>query len=279
MPKRFLLYLLMSFAVGCNSKDESKFGPLPEGSESRDEASPDALAIVKSSLEAHGGDVFRNLKAGQITVFTLGYPAPRSRDEITTVFTFQFPDQLRVSEVHTVTSTDPTVTTRTWHRMYLRDRGHAWKDDGDGVFESTTELRRIEFHYPLRLIDELQMVNDGGLSPNYGGDVEVDGRTLTVIRLTRDGKAVSEVSFDKSTKLIAKISSAAYNPKAGRLGRSETFYSDYRSFSGLMLPARMVTYFDGEKFVEMTLREFKAMDHVDPKEFVPGKSQQGKTTK
>jgi len=80
-------------------------------------------------------------------------------------------------------------------------------------------------------------------------------------------KVICTMSFDKATKLLVKVSGPSYNPKTRRLGTSDTYYSDYHSFSGLVVPRKSIGYLDGQKFVEKTIEDFTVLERVDSSQF------------
>jgi hypothetical protein len=267
MVRRSFLAVLAIGIIGCSAQDEPQPTPSAQVAASRDSARPDGRALVASALAAHGEVALHRLKAGHVSLITRGFVAPGYEDAITTVSTFQFPDRLRESVDHA------TTTLKAVRRLYVRSGDRAWEREGDGPWSATTTLRPIEALYPLQLITELRELRDKGFSLDRGEDELYGGRTLAVVHISRGAGSLASVAFDAETKLVAKVTTITPNPKSGRTGVSETRYSDYRSYAGLMLPTTMVCHLDGEKFVENTLQEFRVLDDVDAGEFVPGKLQ------
>ncbi len=270
MIKQFTLLLSLGLLLGCGSQDRSTPTSLPNDSGIEEKPTEDPVAIVEAAIGAHGANEFEKIKAGTFTVFTRGYVSEEMQDEITTTCIFQFPNQVSEKTTSVNRWLKADLPPSTFNRSYLCDGRHAWEREGDGQYRPTSEVRRVQNGYPLRLISELLMLRNGDVSLLYVGEEEVAGRAVIVIRLTREGQTISEIAFDKATKLLAKISMVSHNPKARRMGQSETCFSDYRSFSGLLLPTKEATWLDGEIFVEKTLNEFAIMEEVDSRQFTPG---------
>jgi hypothetical protein len=51
----------------------------------------------------------------------------------------------------------------------------------------------------------------------------------------------------------------------GEEGVGETFYGDFKEIKEVMLPKRILAYYAGKKFMELTVTEIKFLKKLDPR--------------
>ena len=129
-------------------------------------------------------------------------------------------------------------------------------------------MRPIDDTFPLHLIRDLYSLLGNQFVIEVIGS-ETSGDRLLVTSQSQEGPPPSELTFDPVTKRISSISTIAYNPKTKRAARSESQFTKYGNFAGTWLPTMMVTYLDGQLFVEKSLLEYTPLEKVDPAEFKP----------
>jgi hypothetical protein len=256
--------LLAPFAFGCTAEKASSsagVGTAPVAAASK----ADARAVVDRAVRAHGKNLLEGNWSGRLVVLTRGHVSAAARDELLSTTVFQFPDRLReVVDAETILA-DRKQTAK-W--TYVRNGKEAWRDDGDGALKPSTELQSIDDVFPLNLLRDLRARRDGRLTVQIAGS-DASGTRLLVGSADREGPPPSEVTFDPATGLISGIVTIDHNPRTGRIGKSETRFSNYGDFLGARLPKTMTTHLDGELFVEKTLQELTALSGVDPAEFQP----------
>jgi hypothetical protein len=98
-------------------------------------------------------------------------------------------------------------------------------------------------------------------------DDKVGDKPVAGINVTGPDKKEFKLYFDKETGLPAKM--VAKVAGFGGMGEftQETTFSDYKEMAGIKKATKIVSKRDGEKFLEQTITEFKALDKVDPKTF------------
>lgn len=95
--------------------------------------------------------------------------------------------------------------------------------------------------------------------------VDVKGRPTVGIKAMHDSGSDVMLYFDKSTFLLTKIEAkVAAQELGGKLVKSETFYSDHKSFGGVKLPSKYKTLYDGKLFVEGETTAIKVHATIDP---------------
>jgi len=110
--------------------------------------------------------------------------------------------------------------------------------------------------YPLTE-DEYKLSNIPG--------VDVEGKPTIGIRAVHDSGSEVTLYFDKSTFLLTKIEAKVTAHEQGdKLVKSETFYSDHKSFGGVKLPSKYKILYDGKLFVEGETTAIKTHATIDP---------------
>jgi len=211
--------------------------------------------IVEAAIKAHGLVAYRELQAGEMKVFTRGYVSAEIEDEITTISAFQLPDRLQELVTHGVRGDDKRSRS-----IYVRFGSEAWSQDEGKEFQSD-EPMPISMLYPLQLLHQMLEFRKEALLARLE-DKPAQGRPAQWVQVTL-GDATGQFAFDPSTHLLIGSTMPAQNPKTGKMGVSETWYSDYRQFGGMTLPAACIGYLDGEKFVERTVHDFNVLKKIE----------------
>jgi hypothetical protein len=102
--------------------------------------------------------------------------------------------------------------------------------------------------------------------------VDINGRATVGIKAAHsDGRDI-KFFFDKQTYLIAKIETMVISPQYGpEPVLSETFYTDHKSFAGVIMPSKYKLYYGNKLFVEGETVDYKIGATLDPKHFEPPK--------
>ncbi|MGL4420880.1 MAG: hypothetical protein ACRCZF_09470 [Gemmataceae bacterium] len=101
-----------------------------------------------------------------------------------------------------------------------------------------------------------------------GGEEEVDGKKAHVLKVSLlEFKKDMTLFIDKETNLLVKMSRMTAGPMGeGEINRS-TVYSDIKTIDGIKVPFKQTVYNDKEKFMTITIKEYKHLEKVDEKEF------------
>ena len=119
-----------------------------------------------------------------------------------------------------------------------------------------TRVAWAQLLYPL-LEDEYTLSNIPG--------VDVEGKPTVGIKAVHDSGSEVMLYFDKSTFLLTKTEAkVAAQEMDGKLVKSETFYSDHKSFGGVKLPSKYKILYDGKLFVEGERTATKTHATIDP---------------
>ena len=99
--------------------------------------------------------------------------------------------------------------------------------------------------------------------------VEIDGKSTVGFNASHpDGRDI-KFYFDAKTFLIAKIETEVISPQLGSEPvLSESFYSEHKSYGGIIMPSKLTLKYDKRFFVEGTTIDYKMAATLDPEHFV-----------
>ena len=110
--------------------------------------------------------------------------------------------------------------------------------------------------YPL-VEDEYSLSNVPG--------VDVEGRPTVGIQAVDKSDSEIKLYFDKSTFMLTKIEAMVVASEMdGKLVKSETFFTDHKSFGGVKLPGKYRILYDGKLMVEGETVAIKTHATIDP---------------
>jgi hypothetical protein len=218
---------------------------------------PEARAIIDAAITAHGLAGYREMRAGEIQTFTRGYVSVGVQDEITSVAAFQLQDRLQERRLHGVRS---GAAGKLVEIIYVRIGQQAWLQvDGKGF--RPENVQPIEMLYPLHVLHQLLTFRQDTKLVRLD-DKPIEGRPAIWVEVTK-GNQMGRFAFDPSTHLLIGSTLPALNSKTGKMGVAENWYSDYRQYGGMTLPAKSVQYVDGEKYLERTILDFNILPTID----------------
>ena len=110
--------------------------------------------------------------------------------------------------------------------------------------------------YPL-IEDDYSLSNIPG--------VDVEGEPTVGVKAVHVSGSELMLYFDKRTFLLTKIEATVAAPEMdGKQVKSETFFSDHKSFGGMKLPGKYKIFYDGKLFVESEVSAIKTHATIDP---------------
>ncbi|MCE9545520.1 MAG: hypothetical protein K8T25_08390 [Planctomycetia bacterium] len=279
--------VLAAFILGCERSQ-----PIPTQSPVTTTKSqlPNSPAIdpLDEAIAAHGGkDVFANLRAGRIKLFTRGFLQGGAEDRITTVELFEMPDRLRRETAHVVTK--PGEKDYIDNTVEIFVAGNAWKSRDGKPFVpfdkddqlGHPEIGRVQSLYPFELLNNLCAVHnvskhDPSRRYEVSGRSNIGGRTVDNLDLKVNGVRVVNIAIDSMDHLVRESTKAARNPFTGQASVQKIAFSDYKPYGSLNVPTVSITTLDGKPFIEKRLLTFELLDAVDPSAFDPKQPPQAK---
>lgn len=138
-----------------------------------------------------------------------------------------------------------------------------WMSFNDNTMEFDADAVGREAHNHFQELAPILVLPlmDAGVKVEAAGTEDVDGKPADKVKVTAPDKTTFTLSFDKATGLPAKLSGTAYGWQGEEYAR-EAKFSDYREMGGIKKATKVVTTRDGEKFLDVTITEFKPVDKV-----------------
>lgn len=113
-----------------------------------------------------------------------------------------------------------------------------------------------------------------GFVLDYAGEVEVDGRKLLQLLVTRKMTETSYVLLDPDTYLIVQRTEARTSP-AGRTLQIVTRYGDFRPVGGVLLPHEISVEIDGRRAQQTKIEAIDANPELASETFTRPKAVSG----
>lgn len=95
-----------------------------------------------------------------------------------------------------------------------------------------------------------------GITYSYKGTEKIDGKDCLVLEQTYSDGHTATIYIDSKTYLTYKSKTTTVN-QMGVEVEAESIMSDYRKVEGIMTAHSLITYQDGEEFMNMTMTEVK----------------------
>jgi hypothetical protein len=214
-----------------------------------------AVAIVEQAIKAQGGadglDRARTLSRTGAGTMTLASDAVPFTEETL----LALPDRVRL-----------TVETKGQRVTLVLNGDKAWKIFGGATLqmskEGVDEVR--EEAYVLWLATLTPLLKDTYTLSRLP-DASVDGRPVSVLKVSAKGHEDAKLYFDKSSGLLAKIERRGR--EAGVLLTKSYIFSDYKDVDGVKLPVHESQLLDGKKFIERTSATYKLLRRADDAAF------------
>ena len=164
------------------------------------------------------------------------------------------------------------------------DGDKGWRKFGDMTNEMDKDAVANEKRmlYLQVIPTTLVGLKDKAFKLESAGQEKINDKPAEAVKVTGpDGKDFT-LYFDSETGLPVKEIAKVIG-WGGEEFTQETTYSDYKDFNGIKKATHVQNKRDGEKFIEMTITEFKVRDHADPAAFASsdasGASDKGDTGK
>lgn len=152
-------------------------------------------------------------------------------------------------------------------KIRVVNQGRAVIQTPDGrvteLIGNNTLAERVNHIPALSLLSDL---GDGSVDVEDGGDGTVNGQPADVVALAFHPAAHAAVAekqrdmtrrlfyIDRATKTVSKIQYPRFaENRPGSSQKVEVLLSDYRSISGVLVPFKQITYFDGKLMSELSI--------------------------
>ncbi|HEY2785648.1 MAG TPA: hypothetical protein VGJ05_11825 [Fimbriiglobus sp.] len=225
----------------------------------------DATAVLDKAVKALGG-ADKLAKATAFTFDAKGKISVMGNDsDVSIKATFQGIDHMR-QEIEL----DFGGMTVKGFTVQAGDKG--WRKFGDmgGALEGDDLANQKRVVYLGAAPITVLPLKGKGFKATTVGEEKVDGKPAVVLKITGPEGKDFTLSFDKVSGLPAKLT-ATVGGFTGEDVKQETVYSDYKEYGGIKKATKITSFRDGQKFMTLTVGDFKWLDKVDPKTFTEPK--------
>lgn len=99
------------------------------------------------------------------------------------------------------------------------------------------------------------------------GEIEVGGRKVVGVNVTREGHRSMNLFFDKETHRLVRSDATVRDEMTFKDVSEETTYSDYKAFDGVQHPTKLKIKRDGLSYAELEVEDFKASEKIEDSTF------------
>jgi hypothetical protein len=219
------------------------------------DAQSDARAIIDKAIKAHGGEATLAKFKAQTWKEKGNYYGQGNALPYTGNYAVQWPDQFRmeIEGIFTVVLNGDKgwVKQQNETKEMTPDQLAGQKGDMYGGWVSTL--------LPLK---------DKAYGLTTLSDIKVNDRPAAGVKVTHKGRPDVELYFDKSTGLLSKAVFPVKSPEQqGKEVKQEVFHSNYKDFSGMQIPTKILIHREGKIFVEAENSDVKPAEKLDGKVF------------
>ncbi|MSR51970.1 MAG: hypothetical protein EXS09_01615 [Gemmataceae bacterium] len=133
-------------------------------------------------------------------------------------------------------------------------------------FESMNDFRADTYAV---WVSTLLTLTDAASKLSAAGKAKVGDDPVLGLKITQPARPDITLFFHEKTGLLRKMTYRSRD--AGATTTKDMFYAGHKEFGGLMLPTHQTTQIDGKDLYTWTDMEYKFLDKLDQKLFVPEK--------
>jgi len=226
-------------------------------------AQDDAKAIIEKAIKAHGGAAnLAKFQGGRLkskgTINIMGQELTVSGTSV-----FQMPGKSKsVMELDVMGMKIPVVQLITPDGVTLSVNGAKQELNEGQMAEARTAIY-------LQTLYQLTPLLKEPFTLKALGETKFQGKTLLGVQVSSKDHKDVKLYFDKESGLLTKLERAGYDAMSMAEVPFEQVLSDYKDFDGVKRPVKTTIFKSGERFLDSEIFEYKPVEKVDDKEFVP----------
>src|SRR5205085_2483937 len=216
-----------------------------------------ALALIDRAIKAHGGA--DGLTKVQVSARTSAgtQTQPTGDVSFTSTITQSLPERVRM---------DIEVEKRVKLLTVIDgDKGWVQSAGGSTIPLDRDRLKEMKGEAYVWWLATLVPLKKDGLTLATVPEIKVDGKPALGVKVSGRGEPDAKLYFDQGTGLLVKIERRA--PETGVLVNKEYFFSDFKDFDGVKLPAKEVMTVNGRKWYEVKVLTYKSLPKVEDSAF------------
>ena len=215
-----------------------------------------ALALIDRAIKAHGGEAA--LAKVPVSTRTNAGALTQSGPEMTftSTVTQSLPDRVRL-EIEVGRSKLLTVIDG--------DKGWQQSAGGGALPLDRDRLKEMKGEAYVWWLATLAPLKKAGLTLALAPEIKVDGKPALGVKVSGLGEPDAKLYFDQGSGLLVKIERRA--PETGVLVNKEYYFSDFKDFDGVKLPAKEVMIVNGRKWYEVKVLTYKFLPKAEDSAF------------
>ncbi|MBS0205431.1 MAG: hypothetical protein JSS49_21210 [Planctomycetes bacterium] len=146
------------------------------------------------------------------------------------------------------------------------DKG--WRKIGDNAVDMTAEeLTEAKESTYSAWVSTLMPLRDKAFKLAPFGEIEIAGRKVVGINVTRDGHRSVNLFFDKETNQLVRTESVVRDEVSSNEVTEESTLSNYKDFNGVQHPTKIVIKRNGMTFADIEVEDYKLSEKLDDSVF------------
>ena len=229
-------------------------GPLKAGE--RDQA----LSLIERAIKAHGGaeGLARASVSTRTSAGTQAQPGGGGADvTFTSEITQSLPDRIRIAM---------EVEKRVKVLIVIDgDKGWVQSAGGGSIPLDRERVKEMRGEAYVSWLATLLPLKKDGLTLGLAPEIKVDGKPAWGIKVSGRGEPEARLYFDQGSGLLVKVERRA--TEAGVPVTKAYYYSDFKDFDGVKLPAKEVMTVNGKKWYEVKVLTCKFLKKAEDSAF------------
>jgi outer membrane lipoprotein-sorting protein len=221
----------------------------------RAQDTPDLKAVLKKTIEAHGGEKALSKFDAVHTKFKGTIELLGGKRDISGEVSRQKPDKVRNETKLNINDMNiDIVTVFDGKKLWVAAGGMTREIDDEKVLKSMREELQIE---------GAQSLGDLLKAPyelNALGEVKVKGKDAIGIRISKKGQKDFSLFIDKKTHFIVKTEVRAIDANSGEEYTKESYITAYQDKGGAKVAKHVEIHKDGELFLDLEITDTEARD-------------------
>ena len=219
---------------------------------------PDLKAVLRKSIEAHGGEKNINKYKAAVNKYKGTIEIQNNKFDVTGETSLQRPDKVKNSMTLDINGKSiEVITVFNGKKLWVSTMGMTKEIDDEKILKAARE--EIQAEGASRISDYLKEPYE----LNSLGDVKVKGKTALGIRISKKGQKDISMFFDKETHLVLKTEMRTLDGMSGQEVTQEKFIIGYQDRNGMKVPKRVEVQKDGKVFMDVEILETRALEKLD----------------
>lgn len=152
--------------------------------------------------------------------------------------------------------------------MSIVSQDQGWQKINDNAIDmSPDQLNEAKASAYTSWVSTLLPLRDKAFQLAPFGEIEIDGRKVVGVNVTREGHRSMNLFFDKETYRLVRTEATVRDEMTFKDVTEETTYGNYKAFDGIQHPTKLTVKRNGLSYADMQVEDFKAAEKLDESVF------------